>query len=146
MPTTYDWRVGIIDRKPLFIARYHMAPDHWQIIKHDASGCMVDEGLTECLSVDDPAYKNIIKTALKAANLIGDGLYGVDLKEIDGKVVVIEINDNPNIDAGVEDSILGKDLYKKIMQVFLQRVERKKQLKLSDPVSKNETELLGKKK
>ena len=46
------------------------------------------------------------------ANLIGDGLYGVDLKQAGDKVVVIEVNDNPNIDCGVEDVYLGDDLYK----------------------------------
>lgn len=44
--------------------------------------------------------KKVITTALKAANLIGDGLYGVDLKQNDKGVYVIEINDNPNIDSG----------------------------------------------
>lgn len=49
---------------------------------------------------------------MKTANLIGDGLYGVDLKQAGDKVVVIEVNDNPNIDCGVEDVYLGDDLYK----------------------------------
>ena len=48
----------------------------------------------------------MLNTALKAANLIGDGLYGVDLKQIGKKVYVIEVNANPNIDAGMEDQIL----------------------------------------
>lgn len=134
VPTAYDWRVGIIDRQPLFVARYHMVPDHWQIYKHDENGQILDDGAVDCLAVEN-APKEVVKTALKAANLIGDGLYGVDLKEINGKVVVIEVNDNPNIDAGLEDKILGPELYKKIMQVFLQRVERKKQIKPLDPLS-----------
>jgi len=65
----------------------------------------------------------VVKTALKAANLIGDGLYGVDLKQIGNKVVVIEVNDNPSIDAGVEDAVLGSALYETIMQEFLRRLE-----------------------
>ena len=44
--------------------------------------------------------------ALLAANLIGDGLYGVDMKMTARGPVVIEVNDNPNIDAGAEDSVL----------------------------------------
>ncbi|MFR6033296.1 MAG: hypothetical protein ACLUKN_09060 [Bacilli bacterium] len=50
--------------------------------------------------------------ALKMANLIGDGLYGVDLKETsDGRILMIEVNDNPNIDANIEDKVVGQKLY-----------------------------------
>ena len=62
------------------------------------------------------------------ANLIGDGLYGVDLKEVDGKPLVIEVNDNPNIDAGIEDAVLGSELYRTIMEGFLRRIEKKRGL------------------
>jgi len=30
LPTEFDWRVGIIDRRPLFVAKYFMVPGHWQ--------------------------------------------------------------------------------------------------------------------
>ena len=64
--------------------------------------------------------------ALRATAPIGDGLYGVDLK-MDGKrTAVIEVNDNPSIDAGVEDAYLGDDLYRRIMEEFLRRLERKR--------------------
>ena len=33
---------------------------------------------------------------------MGDGLYGVDLKQTSKGVYVIEVNDNPNIDAGLK--------------------------------------------
>ena len=38
---------------------------------------------------------------------------------------MIEVNDNPNIDNGLEDQILGENLYYQIMNVFLQRIRRK---------------------
>lgn len=60
---------------------------------------------------------------MKAANLIGSGLYGVDLKEIDGQVYVIEVNDNPSIDNKVEDLWLGDLLYDRIMTEFLRRIQ-----------------------
>jgi glutathione synthase/RimK-type ligase-like ATP-grasp enzyme len=41
-------------------------------------------------------------------------------------VVVIEVNDNPNIDAGVEDAWLGEDLYRQVMLEFLRRLEAKR--------------------
>jgi glutathione synthase/RimK-type ligase-like ATP-grasp enzyme len=66
----------------------------------------------------------VVRTALEATRSIGDSLYGVDLKEVDGKALVIEVNDNPSIDAGVEDTVLGKELYRAIMSSFVERIER----------------------
>ena len=65
-----------------------------------------------------------MKLALKAANLIGDGLYGVDVKESNGNFYIIEVNDNPNIDSDSEDAILKEDLYNRIMEVFVRRMEQ----------------------
>ena len=52
--------------------------------------------------------------ALKACRVVGKGLYGVDIKEVDGEYVVVEVNDNPSIYAGYED-LRDKDLYSKII-------------------------------
>jgi hypothetical protein len=41
------------------------------------------------------APRAVVELAVKTANLIGDGLYGVDLKQAGDKVVVIEVNDKP---------------------------------------------------
>ena len=66
------------------------------------------------------------RTALRAANSIGDGLYGVDLKKSGKKCYVMEVNDNPSIEAGIEDAMLRDELYRQIMDVFLRRIERLK--------------------
>jgi glutathione synthase/RimK-type ligase-like ATP-grasp enzyme len=121
VPTAWDWRVGILDRQPLFVCKYYMVDRHWQIIRHEGAGHM-DEGRFETLSLTD-APAAVVKTALKTANLIGDGLYGVDIKEINGQPLVMEINDNPNIESGCEDLVLKQDLYVRIMQSFLRRIE-----------------------
>jgi glutathione synthase/RimK-type ligase-like ATP-grasp enzyme len=63
---------------------------------------------------------------LKAANLVGNGLYGVDVKQSGKDFYVIEVNDNPNIDSGVEDAVLKQDLYYRIMSVLLRRIEQRK--------------------
>lgn len=122
LPTSFDWRVGILDRQPIFVSKYYMARQHWQIIKRNAAGAKTGDGQVETLPVAE-APPRLIKTALKAANLIGDGLYGVDIKQSRGKYYVIEVNDNPNIDAGYEDRVLGDELYRMVMQVFRQRLE-----------------------
>lgn len=125
IPTAFDWRVGILDRKPLFVCRYHMAHKHWQIQKTEHTGRTI-YGRVDTLAVED-APEKVIKTALRAANLIGDGLYGVDLKETaDGRCYVIEVNDNPSIDASLEDAVLKDELYRRVMQTFLNRIEHKK--------------------
>lgn len=123
MPTEFDWRVGIIDRRPLYVCRYYMARSHWQIYKRDGGGKLVD-GKSDTLTVEDAPPK-LIRFALKAASLIGDGFYGLDVKEVDGKYYLIEINDNPSIDAGVEDEVLKEQLYLEIMKVFLNRLMAK---------------------
>lgn len=121
MYTAYDWRVGVLDRQPLFVCKYMMSSGHWQIYDHD--GGEVDGGDFETLPVE-AVPKKVVRTAVKAANLIGDGLYGVDLKETDEGVFVIEVNDNPSIDSEVEDKVLGEQLYQRIMDSFRRRIDK----------------------
>jgi glutathione synthase/RimK-type ligase-like ATP-grasp enzyme len=121
LPTPFDWRVGVIDGKPLFVCKYFMASQHWQIVNWNAKEASRD-GNDESISVDQ-APAGLIRTALKATSLIGKSLYGVDMKEVDGKFYVIEINDNPNLDAGVEDKMLKDKLYTTIMEVFLNKIK-----------------------
>src|SRR6185295_3240656 len=69
LPTDFDWRVGVYDRRPLFVCKYFMAPGHWQIVKHE--GRRHIEGRTVTMSVGE-APTEVVKTAMIAANLIGD--------------------------------------------------------------------------
>ncbi|NLX72702.1 MAG: RimK family protein [Bacteroidales bacterium] len=123
LPTSYDWRVGVLNNEVLFVCKYYMAKNHWQIINW---GTKVKNDMTgnfDIFKIEDvPQY--VVDIALKATKLIGNGLYGVDVKEVDGKAFVIEINDNPNIDAGVEDSLLGEQLYATIIGHLLDNVKR----------------------
>ncbi len=122
--TEYDWRIGILNHQPLYACQYFMSKSHWQILKHGARGG-VSEGDSRTLAVEQ-APGSVVQTALKAANLIGDGLYGVDLKQNEHGVFVIEVNDNPNIDAGVEDAWLKDRLYAAILEEFVRRLDRNK--------------------
>ena len=121
LPTPFDWRIGIVNNEVIFVCKYFMARNHWQIYNYKVKGKQ-SYGHAETLSPDQ-APAGLIKNALKATSLIGDGLYGVDMKEINGKFLVIEINDNPNIDVGVEDRVGGATVYQKIMDAFLERIK-----------------------
>jgi len=74
------------------------------------------------------APEEVVKIALKAANLIGDGLYGVDIKQVGNRCYVIEVNDNPNVDAGNEDGVLKDALYREVMGSFVRRIEARKRV------------------
>ena len=124
IPTSFDWRVTVFDGKPLYVCKYFMARRHWQIYERLDSG-KTYSGKSETLPVA-MAPKRVIRTAVRAASAIGNGLYGVDIKETAKDCFVIEINDNPSIDSGVEDLVLGDDLYHHIMTGILKRVEESK--------------------
>jgi len=120
--TEFDWRIGILDNQPLFACRYYMVKNHWQIYRH---GSRTDSGAFDTLPIADVPH-SVVDTALRATRPIGDSLYGVDLKERNGKGCVIEVNDNPSIDRGVEDKYLGMDLYRRVMATLLKRMEARR--------------------
>lgn len=122
LPSEFDWRIGILDNKPLYACRYYMAHGHWQIYNWQSTEHQ--EGGFDTLPLAK-VPKIVLNTAKKVTKLIGDGLYGVDLKQIGKKVYVIEVNDNPSIESGVEDLHLGDELYNKIMLNFLKRLDNK---------------------
>jgi glutathione synthase/RimK-type ligase-like ATP-grasp enzyme len=120
MPTEFDWRVGVLDGEPLFVCQYQMARGHWQIIKHGPNGSK--EGGFRTLAIADAPPK-VIAVALEAARAIGPGLYGVDVKETAGAVAVIEVNDNPNLEHGVEDLMGKEEVWSRLLQWFIKRID-----------------------
>ena len=124
MYTEFDWRIGVLNNQPLFACQYFMSRGHWQIYNHGASGA-AKSGEFRTLPIRE-APPEVVKLALRATAPIGDGLYGVDIKSADKRLAIIEVNDNPNIDAGIEDAYLGEDLYRRVMEEFLRRLERKR--------------------
>ena len=121
LPSSFDWRVGVLNGQPLYVCKYYMARNHWQIVKHEKNGNF-EEGDAETLAVED-APGEVVDLAVKAANLIGNGIYGVDIKQTPNGLFVIEINDNPSIEAGCEDKVLGLELYKTILRELVRRIE-----------------------
>jgi glutathione synthase/RimK-type ligase-like ATP-grasp enzyme len=119
-PTAFDWRIGVLDGKLLFAARYHMVKDHWQIVGKWSTG-RTRYGRVEAVPLPDmpPAVSAL---ALEACALIGDGLYGVDIKETAEGPAVIEVNDNPNIMEGDEDAVEHDRIYDAIIATLLARI------------------------
>lgn len=122
--TEYDWRVGVLNGRALYACRYFMARGHWQIYNHGSSR-FFSGGFDALATFEVP--RPVLQAALKAAAVVGNGLYGIDIKEADGKAYVLEVNDNPSIDHGVEDKYLGEELYMQIMSEFLRRLESRGQ-------------------
>lgn len=119
--TEFDWRIGILNREVIYACQYFMSKGHWQVAKRDAEG-KAEFGISRSVPLDTvPA--DILQRALQAAALIGDGLYGVDMKMSARGAVVIEVNDNPNLDAGNEDSVAGSALYRTVLGDLVRRIE-----------------------
>lgn len=114
--SAFDWRVGILNSQPLYVCQYMIPKKRWKIQTQTPDGKTV-YGPVKGIPLEkaDPA---LIECALKATKAIGSGLYGVDLKQTDNGYVVIEVNDNPTINAGEEDQVNG-DLYERLVRFLL---------------------------
>ena len=114
MPTAFDWRVGVLNREVLYVCKYMMPKGRWKHGAKQRGKPTFVWGRTFALKRENipPRLKEV---ALKACDVIGTGLYGVDVKEHNGNYVVVEVNDNPSIYSGYED-YRNKDLYGKIIQ------------------------------
>jgi glutathione synthase/RimK-type ligase-like ATP-grasp enzyme len=122
VPTDFDWRIGVLEGKPLYACKYFMARGHWQIYNNGAPAKRDQSGNFECVAAE-LVPRAVMQAALRACEVIGKGLYGVDLKEIDGKAIVIEVNDNPNLEAGIEDKLVKEQLWDRIADTFYRRME-----------------------
>lgn len=136
MPSDFDWRIGVLDGVPLYACKYYMAKGHWQIYNWSSATKDDITGNFDCMPIAD-APKVIVDAAVKAVMAVvgthlnghgalqAPGLFGVDVKEVAGKPFVIEVNECPNIDHGVEDKAMGDDLYKAIIGSLKMRIEQK---------------------
>ncbi len=126
MPSDFDWRVGVLDGKVLYVCKYYMAHGHWQIYNWNSPTKEDETGNFDTVKVQD-CPKHIHDTALKAVHaMVGDcGLFGVDIKELNGKAYVIEVNECPNIDHGIEDVELGDEIYRRIIGSLKRTIEKK---------------------
>ena len=112
-PTAFDWRIGVLNDEVLYVCKYMIPKGRW---KHGAKlrgKPTFIWGRTVSMKRQNTPVR-LREVALKACRVVGKGLYGVDIKEVDGDYVVVEVNDNPSIYAGYED-LRDRDLYQKII-------------------------------
>lgn len=113
LPSSFDWRVTILDGKVLFVVKYVMGAGAWRIHDRDEAG---RENLCTVEGIDrSQVNPKLIEVALAAGKAIGNSLYGIDIKEFDDGFMVIEVNDNPNIDAGLED-MNNPEVYRNVVR------------------------------
>ncbi|MEM4701534.1 MAG: RimK family alpha-L-glutamate ligase, partial [Candidatus Bathyarchaeia archaeon] len=114
MPSRFDWRVGVLNGEVLYVCKYMMPKGKWKHgVKKRGKPSFI-WGRTVTLKRNNAPHR-LKETALKACNIIGKGLYGVDIKEINGDYVVVEVNDNPSIYKGQHDH-RDNDIYEQIIQ------------------------------
>ncbi len=106
----YDWRVGVLDGKLLYACKYTI-PSVTFKIQASVNGHIVYCGVESVPCEEVPPH--VIRLGIDAANAIGHGLYGVDIKNNNGDACVIEVNDNPSLESG-EDHWYP-DVYQKIV-------------------------------
>lgn len=112
MPTSFDWRVGMLDNRVLYLCKYLMPRGGWKV-KSIVNGKHVWGDTVPIFRKNVP--KKLEELAVTVSKCVGDGLYGLDIKEVDGEYYCIEINDNPSFYGGLEDG-KDRDIYAKIIE------------------------------
>ncbi len=113
--SSFDWRVGILRNEVLYSCKYCIPEGGWKV-KSKINGKNV-WGDTVAIPRDSvsPELKEI---CIRLSGCVGDGLYGLDVKETNDGYKVIEINDNPSIYEGYEDAA-DKDIYERIINALV---------------------------
>lgn len=110
----FDWRVGVINGELLYACRY-IIPSETFKIQASVNGHIV---YCDVESVPaDQVPPEVIELGKQAAAAIGRGLYGVDIKESNGRLFVIEVNDNPSLEGGEDEYY--PDMFWKIINYLM---------------------------
>jgi len=116
-PSEFDWRVGVLGGKPLYVCQYRIPKRRWKILTYTIDGRTI-EGTVKSYNLDEVSRK-LLDTACRAGAAIGNGFYGIDLKQVGDDFIVIEVNDNPTIYAGDEDQ-KAPHIYESIIRYLLE--------------------------
>lgn len=113
--STYDWRVGVLGGEFLYACKY-IIPSQTFKIQDSVNGHVVYCGVQSVPPDMVPAA--VRELGVRAGRAIGNGLYGVDIKEGPSGPCVIEVNDNPSLEGG-EDTAYP-DVYREIVHTLLE--------------------------
>ena len=110
----FDWRIGVLNGQLLYACRY-IIPSETFKIQASVNGHIV---YCDVESVSpDQVPPEVINLGIEAGLAIGQGLYGVDIKECQGKLYVIEVNDNPSLEGG--EDLHYPDMYQRIVSFLI---------------------------
>lgn len=114
--TEFDWRIGVLHGELLFAARYNYIPGYWK--------CSLWEGDEQTVGHTDAVPRaevppEVVLAALRASRAVGAGFYGLDIKQTEQGVFVLEINDNVDLDVNCEDAAEGSSLYRKLIAALI---------------------------
>jgi glutathione synthase/RimK-type ligase-like ATP-grasp enzyme len=119
LPTQFDWRLGILDDEVLYACKYFIPKGRWKHGTRIRGRDRIVWGRTKTIPrIETPS--RLQEVGVSACKAIGAGLFGVDLKEVNGDFLIVEVNDNPSIYAGEEDR-KDRDIYRKIIQYLIQK-------------------------
>ncbi|MCX6826170.1 MAG: RimK family alpha-L-glutamate ligase [candidate division Zixibacteria bacterium] len=112
----FDWRVGVLAGEALYVCQYVIPKKRWKITTYTGNGREISGNVKgfDLTSVNP----KLIETAVRAAKAIGNGLYGIDLKQVGDEFVVIEVNDNPTIAEDEEDQ-KAPYIYEKLIRYLV---------------------------
>lgn len=114
VPSSFDWRIGVLNGEFLYACRY-VIPAQTFKIQASVNGHLVYCGVESIPPEDVPP--EIVDLGIEAGKAIGRGLYGVDIKESNGRLYVIEVNDNPSLDGG--EDVCYPDVYRRIISYLI---------------------------
>jgi glutathione synthase/RimK-type ligase-like ATP-grasp enzyme len=110
----FDWRIGVLNGELLYACRY-IIPSETFKIQASVNGHIVYCDVESVPMEQVPS--DVINLGIRAGKAIGSGLYGVDIKESNGHLYVIEVNDNPSLEGG-EDAHYP-DMFRRIISHLL---------------------------
>jgi glutathione synthase/RimK-type ligase-like ATP-grasp enzyme len=112
----FDWRVGVLNGEVLYVCQYLIPKRRWKILTYTEAGRVITGRVRRYdMAKVDP---KLLQTALQAAAAIGNGLYGMDIKQVGDSYFVIELNDNPTIAEAEEDQKAPR-LYERLIRYLV---------------------------
>ncbi len=108
-------------RRPLFVCQYRMARGHWQMVKYRPDGPSM-KAASDVRARQGAGRSRRYRGAGGAPDR-GRLLRGRHQGTSDGPVV-IEVNDNPNLEHGIEDQVGKDEIWIRLLKWFIERFEQ----------------------